>query len=192
MTAPRTAPSPGCAEDRRAHRGHPAPRLHRALRRQRGRAVPQATRARRDHQRHRWGRGQLLPRAPRPACRARPGLRLTPYARGQYLADAEDEPDASDLERARRFWARCTQSFNSGGAGRRAGWAISAAPGSNVARPTAGLAAQLEAIAGRLSGVYVESADALDLIRKHAGPCALVYADPPDLAETRTGQARSR
>jgi hypothetical protein len=35
---------PDRAEDRRAHRGHPAPRLHRALRRQRGRAVPQATR----------------------------------------------------------------------------------------------------------------------------------------------------
>jgi len=88
--------------------------------------------------------------------------RLTAYARGPYLADAEDEPDASDLERARRLWARCTQSFNSGGAGRRAGWAISAAPGSNEAWPTAGLAAQLEAIAGRLSGVYVENADALD------------------------------
>ena len=52
----------------------------------------------------------------RPAELAR-ACRLTPYARGQYLADAEDEPDAGDLERARRFWARCTQSFNSGGAG---------------------------------------------------------------------------
>jgi site-specific DNA-adenine methylase len=38
----------------------------------------------------------------------------------------------------------------------------------------------------------VENADALDLIRKHAGPGSLVYADPPYLAETRTGQARSR
>jgi len=33
-------------------------------------------------------------------------------------------------------------------------------------RSAAGLAAQLEAIAGRLSGVYVEHADALDVIAR--------------------------
>jgi DNA adenine methylase len=126
-----------------------------------------------------------------PAALAR-ACQLTPYARAEYLHDAEHDEDASDLEQARRFWARCCQSFNSGGAGRRAGWAISSAPGSNEARSAAGLAAKLEAIAGRLAGVYVEHADALDLIAKRAGPDALVYADPPYLATTRTGQTRSR
>jgi hypothetical protein len=65
------------------------------------------------------------------------------------------------------------------------GWAIPSARGSNEARSTASLAAQLEAIAARLSGVYIECADALDLIQRHAGPDALIYADPPYLRETR-------
>ena len=117
---------------------------------------------------------------------------LTPYARTEYDADAGSDARLGELEQARRFWARCCQSFNSAGAGRRAGWAISAAPGSNEARSAAGLATQLEAIAARLSGVYVEHANALDLIARHAGPDVLIYADPPYLAETRTGQTRSR
>lgn len=126
-----------------------------------------------------------------PAALAR-ACRLTPYARAQYDADAEPAGDAGDVERARRFWARCTQSFNSGGAGRRAGWAISAAPGSNEARSAAGLAAELEAIAARLSGVYVEHRDALDLIARYSAPDVLIYADPPYLPGARTGRARSR
>ncbi len=126
-----------------------------------------------------------------PAALAR-SCQLTPYARAEYETDADGHDGLSNLEQARRFWARCCQSFNSAGAGRRAGWAISAAPGSNEARSAAGLAAQLEAIAARLSGVYVEHGDALDLIARHAGPDVLIYADPPYLAETRTGRARSR
>ena len=126
----------------------------------------------------------------RPAGLAR-ACRLTPYAREQYESDAECDA-ASDMERARRFWARCAQSFNSGGAGRRAGWGISAKPGSNDARSAAGLAAQLEAIAERLSGVFIEHCDALDVIARYAGPDALAYADPPYLSATRTGPTRSR
>ena len=126
----------------------------------------------------------------RPAGLAR-ACRLTPCAREQYESDAECDA-ASDMERARRFWARCAQSFNSGGAGRRAGWGISAKPGSNDARSAAGLAAQLEAIAERLSGVFIEHCDTLDVIARYAGPDALVYADPPYLSATRTGQTRSK
>ncbi len=65
-------------------------------------------------------------------------------------------------------------------------------PGSNEARSAAGLAAQLEGIAARLSGVYVENADALDVIARYAGPDALIYTDPPYLPATRTGRTRSR
>jgi hypothetical protein len=87
----------------------------------------------------------------RPAELAR-ACQLTPYSRDEYAADAAGHDVLSELEQARRFWARCCQSFNSAGAGRRAGWAISSAPGSNEARSSAGLAAQLEAIAGRSPG----------------------------------------
>jgi DNA adenine methylase len=117
---------------------------------------------------------------------------LTPYSRAEYDAADTGHDGLSEMEQARRFWVRYCQSFYSAGAGRRAGWAISAAPGSNEARSAAGLSAQLEAIAARLSGVYVEHADALDVIARYVGPDVLIYADPPYLAETRTGRARSR
>jgi DNA adenine methylase len=64
-------------------------------------------------------------------------------------------------------------------------------PSSNEARSAAGLARQLEAIAARLSEVYVEHADALELIARHAAPDVLIYADPPYLARTRTGRKRA-
>lgn len=117
---------------------------------------------------------------------------LTPYARDEYADAAARDDDATDIERARRFWARCMQSFNNAGAGRRAGWAISTAPGSNDAVTAARLAAQLEQIAARLAGVYIENGDALDLITRRARGDALLYIDPPYLAATRTGRERSR
>lgn len=117
---------------------------------------------------------------------------LTPYARAEYEADATCHNELSDLEQARRFWVRCCQSFNNGGAGRNVGWAISAAAGSNEARSAAGRALQLEAIATRLSSVHVEHTDALDLVTRYATPDVLIYADPPYLPQTRTGQSRSR
>ncbi|MGH3225472.1 MAG: DNA adenine methylase [Streptosporangiaceae bacterium] len=126
-----------------------------------------------------------------PAALAR-ACQLTPYSRDEYHAGAAGHDGLSELDQARRFWARCCQGFNNAGAGRRAGWAISTAPGSNEARSAAGLAAQLEAIAGRLAGVYVEHADALEVITRYAAPDVLIYADPVYLAETRTGRARSR
>jgi DNA adenine methylase len=130
----------------------------------------------------------------RPAELAR-ACQLTPYARGEYEAaepSRDGTADLSEIEQARRFWVRCTQSFNNGGAGRRAGWAISSAPGSNEAQSAAGLARQLETIAARLAGVYVEHGEALAVIARHAGPDVLIYADPPYLAQTRTGRQRAR
>jgi DNA adenine methylase len=117
---------------------------------------------------------------------------LTPYAREEYDRAAGPDDGASDLERARRFWVRCCQSVNHAGHGHRAGWSVSAAPSSNEARSAAALAAQLGQIAARLSGVHVENADALDVIARLARPDALIYADPPYLAATRTGRTRSR
>lgn len=126
-----------------------------------------------------------------PAALAR-ACQLTPYSRAEYEADAISTDSMTELELARRFWARCTQSFNNAGAAGRVGWAISAAPGSNEARSAAGLAARLEAIAARLSGVYIERIDALDIVAKYAKPDVLIYADPPYLPGTRAGRTNSR
>jgi len=119
--------------------------------------------------------------------------RLTPYSRAEYGAAADfDDPGLPEVERACRFWVRCCQSFNCAGAGRRAGWAISSAPGSNEARSVAGIAARLDQVARRLSGVYIKRQDALDVIAAHGRPDALIYADPPHLAGTGSGFARTR
>ena len=119
---------------------------------------------------------------------------LTPYARGEYQEidlETSEHNGHREIEQARRFWVRSVQSFNNAGAGRRVGWAVSSARGSNEARSASALASELEAIAVRLAGVYVEQADALKLIRRHSAADVLIYADPPYLAETRTGFDRS-
>jgi hypothetical protein len=37
--------------------------------------------------------------------------------------------------------------------------------------------------------VYIERADALDVIARYGGPDVLIYADPAYLAETKSGRA---
>lgn len=117
---------------------------------------------------------------------------LTPYSREEYAAAKDRGEDLDPIERARRWWVRCCQSVNGGGAGGRAGWAISTTPKSNAAGEAARRADALMAVAARLRGVYVEHRPAIDLIARHTGPDVLIYADPPYLATTRTGRERSR
>ena len=117
-------------------------------------------------------------------------LERTPYARDEYAA-AELAGDLDDLERARRFFVRCTQSFNAGGPGRPVGWSIpevrtKAAGGTN--RPAlrfVNAVDRLAAVASRLRQVVVEHRDALDVIGAYDVPDAVLYVDPPYLADTR-------
>lgn len=114
--------------------------------------------------------------------------RLTPYARDEFLAADLDE-DLDDLERARRWWIRTSQSFNHT-AGGKTGWATSVNRGSNSARTVLNRIGRFAAAVDRLSHVVIENRDAVDVIEQYSRPDAVVYADPPYLVSTRTAMAK--
>lgn len=111
--------------------------------------------------------------------------RLTPYARAEY-ADADlDAPGIDELERARRFWVRVNQSFAKT-AGRRTGWSVTTERTQSVAVSVQGRIDRFTRCAQRLARVVIEQCDGVGLIDRLATVDAVVYADPPYLASTRT------
>lgn len=119
-------------------------------------------------------------------------LRLTPYARAEYLAADLNVP-VSDLERARRFFVRSTQGFNAGGTGRWAGWSNGIRNGSTSdAHSVADLVDRLDACAERLRRVVIEHRDACEVVAAYDAADSVLYLDPPYLASTRRGLDRQR
>jgi DNA adenine methylase len=120
-------------------------------------------------------------------------LRLTPYARAEYLAADLAADDLTDIERARRFFIRATQGFNGAGTGRWAGWSNGIRNGSTSdAHSVATLVDQLHHFAGRLRRVVVEHRDAVEVIGTYDAPDAVLFLDPPYLASTRRSLDRQR
>lgn len=115
--------------------------------------------------------------------------RLTPYAREEFLAADLDDDSIDDLERARRWWIRTSQSFNHT-AGGKTGWATSVNRGSNSARTVLNRLGRFAAAVDRLSHVVIENRDAVAVIEQYSRPDAVVYADPPYLVSTRTSMTK--
>lgn len=108
---------------------------------------------------------------------------LTPYARDEYAAAVDDE-DLDDLERARRFWARITQSFNA--VPKTSGWRFSWQQHSSVTRTSLSQLGRFSAVASRLREVAIDNRDAVDLLHTVGRvPEAVVYLDPPYVRSTR-------
>lgn len=111
---------------------------------------------------------------------------LTPYSRAEYDAADVDEPDLTDLERARRWWARSTQGFGQS-ATRQTGWSISTAQHSPRMYQLTRSIDRFAEVAERLRHVFIENTDALSLIERFgADPTACIYVDPPYLRSTRS------
>lgn len=118
-------------------------------------------------------------------------LRLTPFARREF----EIAWDASDcpIEQSRRLVIRAFMGFgsnahNSTGRGHRStGFrANSSRSGTTPAQDWANYLDCLRAIIARLSGVVIESRDAVEVMAAHDGAETLFYVDPPYLPETRS------
>jgi DNA adenine methylase len=112
---------------------------------------------------------------------------LTPYSREEYAVADLREPDLSDLERARRFFVRCHQSFNAEGAGHAAGWSNGMYRGSSQATTVRTTADALDVMADRLRGVVIENRDAAAVIARYDADDTAFYVDPPYLGSTRSG-----
>lgn len=112
--------------------------------------------------------------------------RLTPYSRDEYRS-ATLEGEMDDVERARRFFVRCTQGFNGNGTG-GASWsngfnAGRSAQAFNVCAAVEGLLG----VAERLRTVVVDNRPYDRVLAQYDADDAVVYADPPYLGETRSG-----
>lgn len=117
-------------------------------------------------------------------------LSLTPYSREEYrAADLDASPDIDDLERARRFFVRTTQSYNACGAaaGKRASWSNGMRRGSSQATTVADVVDRLYAAASRLRKVVIENRPAAEIVALYDAPDVVLYCDPPYLDSTRSG-----
>jgi DNA adenine methylase len=110
--------------------------------------------------------------------------RLTPYARDEFTAADLTDPSIDDLERARRWWIRASQSFAK--TGTTTGWATSILRNSNQARTAHNRCDRFADVAERLAGVTIEHRDAVDVITGYDDPDGLIYADPPYVVTTRS------
>lgn len=107
----------------------------------------------------------------------------TPYSREEYGHAADLDAD-DDLERARRWWVRISQSFGRANDGR--GWSLSLPPQGDDATRTLNYVSRMPAAAERLRRVSIECRDAVDVIRHYDHPKAAMYVDPPYVGDTRT------
>jgi len=115
-------------------------------------------------------------------------LDLTPYAREEWQDCRKHLTDGDDLvERARRWFVLCYQSFSGGFRANSWRHNTSTAAGTMIPLGFRNATARLSTFTQRLATVMVEHNDFAELIPAYDGPNVLYYADPPYLPETRKG-----
>lgn len=110
---------------------------------------------------------------------------LTPHSRFEYVDSLDLEVD--ELEKARRVWVQLTQARGSR-LEHKSGWRF--VHGGNrtaLSRYLQGYLDRIAPSAARLHHVSLECRDALEVINAYGLADALLYIDPPYLAETRDG-----
>ena len=117
-------------------------------------------------------------------------LSMTPWSREEYLMSLIDEPDLSDLERARRFFVRAKMTFAGTSQNSTLGQWASARTKSS--RGMSGLTSKwadavdrLREISLRILRIQIENRPAVGMITKYDHPDALFYCDPPYVHESR-------
>lgn len=118
-------------------------------------------------------------------------LRLTPFARSEFLGAYEVSDDP--IEEARRLIVRSFMGFGSDGFNRavRTGFrGNSNRSGTTPAHDWRNYPDALGGIIERLGGVVIENRPALKVLRTHDCPDCLHYVDPPYLPSTRSEKSR--
>ena len=113
---------------------------------------------------------------------------LSPHARDEFTG-AELAEGLDELELARRFFVRVTQSFAKT-ANDRTGWSVTTARTQAVPATILGRIGRFAELADRLMRVTIENCDAADLVDRLASPDTVVYLDPPYVASTRTSASK--
>lgn len=126
-------------------------------------------------------------RDPATAYELRRRLELTAFAREEFRAAYEEPYD--DVDRAFKMICRAFMGFGSASMTRThmSGFrSNSNKSGTTPATDWANWPQYVPRIVERLRGVTIENRDALAVIRQHDHDKALIYADPPYVASTRT------
>jgi DNA adenine methylase len=113
-------------------------------------------------------------------------IKLTPYAREEF--EYCKTPTLEPVENARRFFVSNQMSISSAAFEKSTGWrAVSSIEqkGVNTASEFIRKSNSLLKIAERLAGVHIECRDAKYIIKRYDNDTALIYFDPPYVAETR-------
>lgn len=109
-------------------------------------------------------------------------LRLTPWSRREFAEAVSGVPEASPVERARRFFVKIRQGFLSQMSRRGQGdWSHAVSPSGGKVETLAWKNSLdgLYAVADRFLRVQIENRPALDVIRTYGTPSTLFYVDPP-------------
>lgn len=119
-------------------------------------------------------------------------IELTPYARSEFEEAKKKIPNASGLERARRFLVSTMMTVNGSAGSSHAGFSYSDSysRGAREARVNRWyqLPERLRQVVERLRSVRVEKMDAVELVRKYSDrPGTLIYLDPPYLMDRQHG-----
>lgn len=112
---------------------------------------------------------------------------FTPYARSEFKTAYE--PTDDPVEAARRLMIRSFMGFGSDGhnGARMTGFrSTSNRSGTTPAHDWDNYPDALELIIARLSGVVIENAPAIDVMRRNDTPATLHYVDPPYVHATRS------
>lgn len=113
-------------------------------------------------------------------------LRLTPFARDEFLEAYQPTPDP--VEAARRTIIKAFMGFGSNSIIAKSGFrANSNRSGTTPAHDWVNYADVLDGLIERLRGVIIENRPALEIIAAHDSLDTLHYIDPPYLHSTRTG-----
>ena len=113
---------------------------------------------------------------------------LTPYAREELRRAWTAEPTDNPVEKARRFYIRCWQSYGSGVGKSSTGWRFQIGTGDNSRASSIGSWNETEhlwAAAERLKQVQIEHDDAFKVIQRFDSVETLFYLDPPYVHSTR-------
>lgn len=120
-------------------------------------------------------------------------IHLTPFAREELRRAAQPCPGTDRLERARRFYVRCWQSFGSGTSRWSTGWRFQVGRTEDDRASAVGSFNKIDhlwVVAERLKLVQIEHDDAFKVVRRFDGRDTLFYVDPPYVHATRYDPAK--
>lgn len=117
-------------------------------------------------------------------------ISLTPWAKQEYELSFEHADDP--VERARRYYVRCWQSFG-GSLGSRSGWRHNRTVSSytTLTRQWRRLDG-LQYAADRLLDAQISQYDAIECIQHYDTPQTLFYLDPPYVMKARASKGKKR